>query len=112
MGLFNFFKKGKSKGEYQSQRNPEENPATPLMEEPFSENYAFLKKYSNYFKIHRLNQGEGNFSPIAALEYLNGEITGQIYLASDVNYNMSAEEVIEKMRKELSERLNNNQIKS
>lgn len=57
-------------------------------------------------------QLQGNYAPIAAYEKMDGEIIGYLFIATDINYNLSAHEVIQKMESEFEKRLAQKSIRS
>lgn len=126
MGLFDFLKKNKKNEIIQS----EENSVSTIkhngksLNEIYAEKQNFTKpekqdKLFNFIKIYNEYivrfigmQIQNNYSPIAAYEKANGEIMGYLYIAKDMSYNLSIEEVISNMEIEFEKRLRQNLIKS
>jgi len=102
MKLFDFFK-NKSGSASTNDQGPQNSPRSE---------FDFLFKYAEYLIIYIRNHSNGNYSPIASFENDQDELVGYIYLNEDDSYNISAEEVIEKMRLEFNSRLSLNKIKS
>lgn len=103
MGLFDRFKKNKK-----SQQPKTTVPSTEQDDRKFD----LISKYSEYLVIHIKNQQNNNYSPIAAYDDKKSGVNGYLYLAEDMSYNLSAEEVISKMHTEFQSRLASNKIES
>jgi len=102
MGIFDRFKKDK--------KIQQQNTTSP--EKQANWKYDLISKYSEYLIIHIRNQKNNNYSPIAAYDDKQSGINGYLYLAEDMSYNLSAEEVISRMHKEFQSRLDSNKIDS
>ena len=74
--------------------------------------FNFIFKYSEYVVRYLNMMFQGNNSPIAAYEKPGGELTGYLFIAEDMSYNLSVEQVIEKMEAEFEKRIANNVILS
>ncbi|PIF33902.1 hypothetical protein CLU81_4530 [Flavobacterium sp. 9] len=131
MGIFDFLKKNK-KAEIIDNKilETEENPVSTIkhsgksMNEIYAEKlnnvsienpdkiFDFIKIYSEYIVRFMGMQMQGNYSPIAAYEKTDGEIIGYLYIAKDMSYNRSIEEVISDMEIEFEKRLSEKTIKS
>lgn len=115
MGLFDFFKtKENAEGSNQDLAPDSYNKVIGLFSKGNHEEHIFdkLKIYIEYFATFVSMQNNGNYSPIAAMQYPSGEIDGFLYYAEDVPYTTSVSESIDKMQAMLSEKLHKNEIKS
>lgn len=74
--------------------------------------FNFIFKYREYVVRYLNMMFQGNNSPIAAYEKTNGDLIGYLFVAEDMSYNLSVEQVIEKMEVEFEKRLNDNIISS
>jgi hypothetical protein len=134
MGLFDFLKRNKKK-ELQDDYNydapvvAENNPASAARsindlyaakQEPQyiipsqlqEEIFSVLHLYREYVVRFITMQLQGNYSPIAAYEGTDNELTGYLYIAGDTTYNLSVEEAISRMEVEFEKRLNEGVIRS
>ena len=92
MSLFNFFNKNK---------NTEEQNSL----------YSLLSKYNEYIVYFILLQQKGDYAP--AFETTSGEIEGLIYMNDEKGlYELSAEQVIQKMKEDFSKQLKRDKIAS
>src|SRR3569832_1991265 len=74
--------------------------------------FDFIFKYSEYVVLYLNMMFRGNHSPIAAYETVNGDFIGYLFVAEDMSYNLSVEQVIEKMEIEFEKRIAENTISS
>jgi len=103
MGLFDRFKKDKKN------QQPKATVPSPKQDD---RKFELISQYAEYLVIHIKNQKNNNYSPIAAYDDKNSGVNGYLYLAEDMSYNLSAEEVISKMHTEFQTRLASDKIKS
>lgn len=126
MGFFDFLKKNKKSDILQNENEPVSTikHSGKSLNEIYAEKqnlvstenpdklFDFIKIYSEYIVRFIGMQMQNNYSPIAAYEKANGEIIGYLYIAEDMSYNLSIEEVISNMETEFEKRLGENNIKS
>jgi hypothetical protein len=136
MGIFDIFKKKKKEDDQylKSDLNAEkvETPIHPTLSinDSYSKNaekaivnsdaiddvdapvelFNFIFKYSEYVVRYINMMFQGNHSPIAAYEKTNGELIGYLFVAEDMSYSLSVDQVIEKMEVEFEKRINDNVI--
>lgn len=109
MALFDFLKNKKNTP------SEKEQPASEnKIEQEGGELFLLMQKYSAYVVNFIMMQSNGNYSPIAAYEKLDGEIIGYLYVMkeNDESYNLSVQQTIVKMEEEFEKRISENQIKS
>lgn len=138
MGIFDIFrKKKKDERQYSKSDLNEEKVETPIqpassINDSSSKNaeksivgsdviddvhapvelFNFIMKYNEYVVKYLNMMFQGNNSPIAAYETNNGELIGYLFVAEDMSYNLSVEQVIEKMDVEFEKRISDNIISS
>jgi len=138
MGVFDIFKKKKKDDDQylKSDLNKEkvETPTqpTPSINDFYSKNaeksiadsdaindvdapkelFDFILKYSEYVVRYLNMMFQGNHSPIAAYEKTNADLIGYLFVAEDMSYSLSVEQVIEKMEVEFEKRISDNIISS
>ena len=133
MGLFDFLKKkrttedepiadkpipstlptdaGKSINDLYAQKNTQPADNKPIAPPPIADEsapeglYRFIFKYGEYVVRYINMMLHDNQSPIAAYEMPNGELIGYLFIAEDFSYNLSVEQVIEKMELEFEKRM-------
>jgi len=138
MGIFDIFKKKKNDDDQylKSDLNEEkvETPTQPIpsTNDSYSKNaeksivnsdaiddvdapvelFNFIFKYSEYVVRYLNMMFQGNNSPIAAYEKTTGDLRGYLFVAEDMSYSLSVEQVIEKMEAEFEKRISDNIISS
>ncbi|MEN2399935.1 hypothetical protein GKZ90_0009115 [Flavobacterium sp. MC2016-06] len=133
MGIFDFFKKNKTKENEILENKIVENEEISAsiidrngksLNEIYAEKreikniekpnalFESIKIYNEYIVRFIGMQMQNNYAPIAAYEKANGEIIGYLYLAKDMSYNLSIGEVVSNMKIEFEKRMNEKSIKS
>lgn len=102
MGLFDFFKK----------KNDEPKPLINTDSEFDNTLFKHLSRYNEYIIQFISMQQRGNYAPVAAYENNDGELIGHLYVNTDGMYSLSIAEVIERMKAEFEENIQNDAIKS
>ncbi len=137
MGIFDIFKKRKKGDDQHLKSDLNEERVRSSTEPPLSINdsysknaekpiysgnvidedasvelFNFIFKYREYVVSYLSMMFQGNNSPIAAYEKVDGDIIGYLFVAEDMSYNLSVEQVIDKMEVEFERRINDNIISS
>lgn len=91
MGIFNFLKNKKEPaGEYTL--------------------FTLMNTYAEYINLFIGMQQQGNYAPISAYQKQNGELTGYLFVNGEETYTLSAGEAVERMKSDLTAKLNNGEI--
>ncbi|MDR3695067.1 hypothetical protein [Mucilaginibacter sp.] len=138
MGIFDIFKKKKKdddqylKSDLNEEKVETPTQSTTSVNDSYSKNteksivnrdaiddvdaskelFDFIFKYSEYVVRYLNMMFQGNHSPIAAYEKNNGDLIGYLFVAEDMSYNLSVEQVIEKMEVEFEKRISDSAISS
>lgn len=101
MGIFDRFRKNKSdkkeqNGQDQGNQNPNGEP---------SPHFGELFRFREYIVLFMNMQMQGNYSPIAAFENPDGELTGFLYIVNDPGVDLSVQASIDKMEAEFTKRM-------
>jgi hypothetical protein len=98
---------GKSINDLYAQKPSERPQVNQSLTDPIAEKetFDFIFKYSEYVVRYLNMMFQGNNSPIAAYEKNNGELIGYLFVAEDMSYNLTVEQVIEKMETEFESRM-------
>jgi hypothetical protein len=136
MGIFDFFKKKKTTPEtevptFRDDTKTEtkaltDTVPTKTINDVYSEKqstsddkapdphqvYGLIYQYREYVIYFLELMSSENYSPFAAYESTNGDIIGFLFVGSDMSYTFTAQEAVERMGTELSNRLQERKINS
>jgi hypothetical protein len=106
MGIFDRFRKDKSNKNDNSPKDENHNSSEE------SPHFTALSKYREYIVLFISMQAKGNYSPIAAFENPEGELTGFLYLVDDPGVGLSVEDSIARMEEEFAKRMSEGNLES
>ena len=72
--------------------------------------FNLVNRYSEYINLFIGMQQQGNYAPISAYQEQNGELTGYLFVNGEETYTLSAGEAVERMKSDLTAKLNNGEI--